>query len=162
MADHVLESRVTIARPRPEVFAFFADPRNLSALTPPALHLTLLSPVTALSAGAVLDYALRWWGIPLRWRAFVREYDPPFRFLDVQVRGPCARWEHRHRFLREAGGEATTIEDRIVYRLPAGPLGRLGHALAARRAIAELWRYRTRAVRERLGPFVGEPRVQLP
>ena len=161
MVDHVLESRITIARPRSEVFAFFADPRNLAALTPPALRVALLSPVTALSAGAVLDYRLAWWGIPLRWRAFVREYDPPFRFLDVQLRGPCARWEHRHRFLREREGDATTIEDRIVYRLPAGPLGRLAHAVAARRAIAETWRFRTHALRERVGPLIGDPALRL-
>ena len=161
MVDHVLESRVTIARPRPEVFAFFADPRNLSALTPPALRLTLRSPVTTLSPGAVLDYHLRWRGLPLRWRAFVREYDPPFRFLDVQVQGPCARWEHRHRFLRERDGDATTIEDRVVYRLPGGPLGRLVHALAARRALTETWRYRTRVLRDRVGPLLGDPILRL-
>ena len=29
----------------------------------------------------------RWLGVPVRWRAFIREFDPPDRFLDVQLRG---------------------------------------------------------------------------
>src|SRR2546422_11714848 len=38
MADHILESRVWLAKARPEVFAFFADPRNLPLLTPAAFR----------------------------------------------------------------------------------------------------------------------------
>src|SRR5262249_47865501 len=103
----------------------------------------------------VLDLKLSWLGVPLRWRAFIREWDPPYRFVDVQVRGPYARWEHRHRFLEERGG--TWVEDRITYRLPLGPLGRAAHALCVRRQIAALWRYRTRRLREAVGPVSSAP-----
>ncbi|HEU5322064.1 MAG TPA: SRPBCC family protein, partial [Methylomirabilota bacterium] len=98
-----------LAKPRPEVFAFFADPASLARLTPPAYRLRLLTRDARLATGAVVEYRLRWLGLPLRWRAFVREWDPPHRFVDVQVRGPYARWEHRHRFLSEGGG--TWVED---------------------------------------------------
>ena len=50
MADHILESRVWLAKPRPDVFAFLADPRNLPLVTPPAFHLRLLSPPAPMSA----------------------------------------------------------------------------------------------------------------
>ena len=140
MADHVLEARLWLARPRPEVFAFFADPRNLPRLTPPRLKLRLDTECTALTAGAVLDGSLRWLGVPLRWRTYIREYDPPYRFVDVQVRGPWARWEHRHLFLEEGGG--TWIEDRVTYRLPFGPLGRLAHAALVERQLTTAWAYR--------------------
>jgi len=141
MADHVFESRVWLARPRPEVFAFFAEPASLERLTPPAFRLRLLNRTATMTTGAVLDFRLRWLGIvPLRWRAFVREWDPPFRFVDVQVRGPYARWEHRHRFLEEGGG--TWVEDRVTYRLPLGLLGRAAHALVVERQLRELWAYR--------------------
>ena len=89
-------------------------------------------------------------GVPVRWRALVREWDPPYRFVDVQVRGPYARWEHRHRFLEEGNG--TWVEDRVTYRLPLGSLGRVAHALLVRRQIAALWRYRTRRLDELVGP----------
>ena len=149
MADHVLEERLWVGRPRPEVFAFFADPANLAVLTPPSLALRLATPAP-MAAGAVLDYRLRWLGLPLRWRAVIREFDPPYRFLDVQVLGPYARWEHRHRFLETDDG--TVIEDRVVYRLPLGLLGRAAHALVVGRQIHAAWSYRTARVAALLGP----------
>src|SRR5688500_8688120 len=118
MADHVFESRVWLARPRPDVFAFFAGPTALERLTPPAFRLRLVNRGVKMTAGAVLDFRLRWLGVvPLRWRAFVREWDPPFRFVDVQVRGPYARWEHRHRCL--AGGGGTRVGERMADAAPA-------------------------------------------
>jgi ligand-binding SRPBCC domain-containing protein len=81
----------------------------------------------------------------------VREYDPPFRFLDVQLLGPYARWEHRHRFLEHDGG--TVVEDRVVYRLPLGPLGRALHAVVVGRQLRAAWDYRSRRLGELLGPI---------
>jgi len=149
MADHVLETRVWFARPRPVVFAFCADPANLARVSPPALRLRLLAAPSTLAAGAVLDVRLSWLGAPLRWRTYVREYDPPYRFVDVQVRGPWARWEHRHQFLEDDGG--TWMEDRVTYRLPLGPIGRLLHAVAVRRQIEATWAYRQARIVELLG-----------
>lgn len=151
MADYIHESRVWLARPRPEVFAFFADPAQLALITPPSLRVRLLTPGAAMAAGAVLDYRISWLGLPLRWRAFIREWDPPFRFVDVQVRGPYARWEHRHRFLGEGGG--TWVEDRVTYQLPWGPLGRLAHALVVGRQLEAVWAYRKRRLGELVGPL---------
>jgi ligand-binding SRPBCC domain-containing protein len=148
MADHVLESRLWVARPRDDVFAFFADAANLARITPPAVGFRVLTEPATLAAGAVLDGRISWFGVPIRWRAFIREYDPPFRFVDVQLRGPWRRWEHRHRFLEESGG--TAIEDRVTYGLPLGGLGQLAHALVVRRQLTDLWRYRAVRLRELL------------
>jgi ligand-binding SRPBCC domain-containing protein len=150
MADHLLEARLWLGRPRPEVFAFFADPANLPYLSPPAFGVRLLTPVPVMTAGGVLDYRMRWLGVPIRWRAFVREFDPPYRYLDVQLRGPFARWEHRHRFLEEDGG--TVVEDRVVYRLPLGIVGHAVHAAAVGRQLRAVWAYRTRQLAAVLGP----------
>lgn len=151
MADHVLETRFWLARPRADVFAFFADPANLLRVSPPALRLRLLTPGVTLAAGAVLDFRVAWLGLPLRWRTYIREFDPPYRFVGVQVRGPWARWEHRHRFLDEGGG--TWVEDRVTYRLP---LGRVGSALLralVQRQLRQAWAFRQVRVAELLvGP----------
>jgi len=155
MADYIVESRMWLPKPRAEVFAFFADPANLVRVAPPSLGLRVLGPPPVMTAGATFDLRLRWLGLPLRWRMFVREYDPPFRFLDVQVRGPYARWEHRHIFLAEAGG--TTVEDRIVYRLPLGALGRVAHILFVHRQLVALWRYRRNKIAELLAPVFDSP-----
>jgi ligand-binding SRPBCC domain-containing protein len=130
MADYILESRVWLARARTDVFAFFAAAENLVLLTPPSFHLAIVAAPPALSTGAVVDLRMSWLGVP--------------------VRGPYARWEHRHRFLEEGGG--TWIEDRVTYRLPLGPLGRVAHALLVRRQIAAMWGYRTKRLGELVGP----------
>jgi uncharacterized protein len=158
MADHVLERRVWLPRPRREVFTFLADPRNLALVTPPAARLRWLAPPPdTLQAGSVIDFSVRVWRVPIRWRVFVRELDPPHRFVDVQIWGPFARWEHRHQLVEgtPADGRAeprgTWMEDRVTYRLPLGVVGRLAHAASAERQIARLFDYRERRLREFLG-----------
>lgn len=155
MVDYILESRGWLAKPRGEVFPFFANPANLALITPPWLRFRLLTEAPVIVAGAVLEYRISWLGAPVRWRTFIREYDPPFRFVDVQVRGPYARWEHRHLFLEEAGG--TWVEDRVTYRLPLGPLGRLAHALVVRRQLDAIWRYRRARLSELVAPVRSSP-----
>lgn len=149
MADYILQSRMWLARPRPEVFAFFADPVNLAAVVPPWLRVRVdtLSPV--LAAGVVLDLTVRAFGVATSWRVFVREWDPPYRFVAVQVCGPFARWEHRHRFLEDSGG--TWVEDRVTYRPPLAGLGRLAHALGLGRGLRAAWVWRRRRVEALLG-----------
>jgi len=158
MTDHVLDRRFWLPRARPEVFAFFADPRNIALVSPPAARLRWLAPPPGvLAAGAVLDFSARLAGVPARWRVMVRELDTPHRFVDVQLWGPFARWEHRHLFLEgpppdgESRAGGTWIEDRVTYRLPFGALGGLAHALGARRWIAASFDYRERRLRDLLG-----------
>ncbi len=156
MPDHVLERRVWLARTRSEVFEFFADPRNLPLVNPPGAAFRWLEPPPArLSAGAVLDFSVRIMGVRSRWRVMIREFDAPYRFVDAQLCGPFARWEHRHRFLEGPGDRAeqvgTWIDDRVTYRLPLGPLGELAHTLAGRRQITRLFDLREGRIRELLG-----------
>ena len=144
MPDHILESRFSLPAPRERVFEFFVTPENLPAITPEWLGLTLLTR-GPMAAGTVLEYRIRWLGFPFRWRSLIREYDPPYRFVDVQVIGPYARWEHRHMFLEEEGG--TVVEDRVTYRLPLGPLGKLAHRLCVRRQVEAIFAYRQARLR---------------
>jgi len=156
MPDHILERRVWLPRSRPEVFELFADPRNLSRLRPRwARPRWLAAPPARLAAGAVLDFRVA--ALPGAWRVFIREFDPPYRFVDAQLRGPFARWEHRHRFIEgppadePAGAPGTWVEDRLTYRLPLGVLGRVAHALGAGRRLRRLFDYRDRRLLELLG-----------
>jgi ligand-binding SRPBCC domain-containing protein len=156
MPDHILERRVWLPRPRAEVFEFFADARNLSRIHPGwARPRWLRPPPVPLAAGAVLDFRVPGW--PGAWRVIVREFDAPYRFVDAQLRGPFARWEHRHRFVEgpERDGETapagTWVEDRVTYRLPLGALGQVAHALGAGHRIRRLFDYRDRRLRELLG-----------
>jgi ligand-binding SRPBCC domain-containing protein len=155
MPDHILERRVWLPRPRPQVFELFADPRTLCRAHPAWARPRWLSePPARLAPGAVLDFRLAL--LPGAWRVIIREFDPPYRFVDAQLRGPFTRWEHRHRFLEgPASDEApdvvgTWVEDRLTYRLPLGVLGRAVHALGAGRRLRRLFDYRDRRLRELL------------
>ncbi|HEY7041347.1 MAG TPA: SRPBCC family protein [Methylomirabilota bacterium] len=156
MADYILERRVWLPRARTDVFEFFADPRNLPRVQPRWVRPRWIGPPPRrLAVGAVLDFRVP--GLPGRWRTIVREFDPPHRFVDAQVRGPFARWEHRHRFVEgpardEPGAPAGTwVEDRVTYRLPLGVLGRAVHALGAGWRIRRAFDYRDRRLAALLG-----------
>lgn len=156
MADYILERRMWLPRARTDVFEFFADPRNLPRIQPRwARPRWMVEPPPRLAVGTLLDFRVP--GLPGAWRVIVREFDPPHRFVDAQVRGPFARWEHRHRFAvgparDEAGApEGTWVEDRVTYRLPLGPIGRVIHALGAGRRIRRAFEYRDRRLAALLG-----------
>lgn len=141
----ILEREQVLPRPRAEVFAFFARPENLEVLTPPFLRFRILTPnPVPMAEGTLIDYQIRLFGIPMRWRTLIEAVEPQVRFVDVQVRGPYALWRHTHTF--EECGEGTRIVDRVQYTLPLGAVGRLAHALWVRRTLERIFDYRREAV----------------
>lgn len=136
-----------IQRPLDEVFAFFADAANLERITPPELGFQILTPrPITLAAGTTIDYRLRLYGVPFRWRTLIDEFVPGVRFVDTQARGPYRSWRHTHRFT--ADGDATVVDDEVDYELPLGPLGRLAHTMAVERQLRRIFDYRRRVVDE--------------
>jgi ligand-binding SRPBCC domain-containing protein len=149
MTVHVLERSQRLPRPPDEVFPFFADAFNLEAITPAWLHFRVLTPPpVTMAAGARLEYRLRLHGLPLRWLTRIEVWEPPVRFVDVQVRGPYRLWHHTHSF--EPHGDGTLMRDRVRYALPLGPLGELAHALLVRRDLDRIFAVRHAVVRARL------------
>jgi ligand-binding SRPBCC domain-containing protein len=121
MPSHALTTWQWLPRPREEVFRFFSDARNLQRITPPFLHFEVLTPGRIeMSSGVIIDYRLKLHGLPLRWRSKITVWDPPHRFVDVQLRGPYAEWVHTHTFAEEHGG--TLVNDHVQYRLWGPPL----------------------------------------
>src|SRR4030095_6377221 len=76
MATYLVESRVWLARARPDVFSFFAAAENLVLLTPPAFRLAIVAGPPALSAGAVVDLRMSWLGVAVGWRGVIPAGDP--------------------------------------------------------------------------------------
>jgi ligand-binding SRPBCC domain-containing protein len=146
--DRVLERFQVVPVDVDEAFAFFADPWNLEAITPPWLRFRIVEAPRTLAWGSLLVYRLRLFGVPIRWRTKIVEWRPPSGFTDVQLAGPFRRWEHTHRLRRVAGG--TEISDRVVYRLPLEPLAGLLAPVTVRPWLTAIFDYRERETWARL------------
>jgi len=121
----VLTVETIVPRPLQETFAFFADARNLEALTPPWLGFHIVSDLGGgtTTPGMLIDYRLRLHGVPIRWRTRIVRFDAPHAFIDEQLRGPYLRWVHTHEF--EAVDDdpgATRMRDTVRYAVPGGRL----------------------------------------
>ena len=129
------------------MFEFFSDARNLGSLTPPWLSFAVITPEPiVMRRGAVIDYALRVHGLPMRWRSEISLWEPPLRFVDTQLRGPYRLWEHTHAFRQVDGG--TEVSDSIRYAVPGG---RIVHRLFVRRDVEAIFAYRAEALRKIMG-----------
>jgi ligand-binding SRPBCC domain-containing protein len=149
--DHRVETRMWLPRGRDDLFPFFADAHNLEEITPPWLRFAVLTPAPIeMRARALIDYRLRLHGVPLRWRTEIAVWEPPVRFVDRQVSGPYALWEHEHRFRDLAGG--AVMSDHVSYRIRGGRLAdRIGDLAVARRDLRRIFEYRRDALEARFG-----------
>jgi ligand-binding SRPBCC domain-containing protein len=150
MTPFVFRAEQFVPRPIAEVFDFFSNAENLQVITPKWLHFRILSvdPVP-LRKGTRLHYSLRWGIFPIRWTTEIVEWEPPHRFVDVQLKGPLKLWHHEHRFVAEGAG--TRILDKVQYALPLGVLGRIAHWAKVRRDVEGIFEYRRVIIEKRFG-----------
>jgi ligand-binding SRPBCC domain-containing protein len=147
-----LRAEIWLPRPCEEVFDFFADAFNLETITPPLLKFQVETPrPIPMHVGALIDYRLRLHGFPIQWRTEITGWEPPFRFVDEQVRGPYRLWRHLHTFVERDSG--TLMTDLVDYAVPGGPLV---HALAVQGDVRRIFEYRERKMTEQF-PQEGCP-----
>lgn len=147
MATFDLRTSIRLAKPRSDVFPFFANAANLEILTPPWVNFRILSELPVqMHEGASIDYTIRVHGLPLKWRTEITAWEPPYRFVDQQVRGPYSRWVHEHTFHEEDG--KTLCEDHVNYA-PIG--GALMNWLFVGRDVKRIFDYRHTRMAEIFG-----------
>ena len=100
--------------------------------------------VTSGSLGLGDEVTWRAWhfGVPWTMTNRVVESDPPHRFADEQVRGPCREFRHEHTFRDDGSG--TLMTDHVTFQAPFGIIGRLTERIALRRYLAHLISERNR------------------
>jgi|688.fasta_scaffold17138_4 ligand-binding SRPBCC domain-containing protein len=151
--DRLLQAEQVIERPLTDVFALFARPENLDALTPAFLKFRTLTPAPIkMHPGALIEHEIRMLGLPMRWRSRILEFDPPRRFVDFQESGPYALWHHTHRF-EALDAQHTRVVDEVRYRMPLGPLGSIAHALFTRAMLTRIFAFRQVELEKRFPPL---------
>lgn len=106
-----------VPRDRGCVFPFFEKAENLALITPRWLGFQVLtSAPVGMRQGAIIDYRIRLFGLPVHWRSLISRYEPPLAFVDEQLIGPYGSWRHLHRFETVPGG--TRLIDEVEYQLP--------------------------------------------
>lgn len=102
---------------------------------------------------------------PLRTTMTAECYDfrPGEGFQDRQTAGPFGHWNHSH-IMTANGPESSFLEDRIVYRLPLGPLGAVCGAGMVQDRLQALFAYRhalTASDLRRHGLYRDRPRLKI-
>lgn len=144
MPDFRIASSVTLERPLEQVFEFFSKAENLGLLTPPWLRFTIKSSLPIeMKVGALIEYRIRLYGIPMKWTSEITEWDPPHMFEDTQIRGPYRKWVHRHTF--EETDEGTVVTDEVRYRVPGGAVI---NRLFVRGQVRKIFDYRKAKLKE--------------
>ena len=141
-----------------EAFELFADARNLEVITPPWLRFRVITPgPIPLGAGTLIEYRLRLHAVPIRWITRIEVWEPGYRFVDVQLRGPYRHWEHTHEF--EPWGGGALMRDRVRYELPLGPAGRLARRAFVARDLERIFDYRRDAIGRLVSRRTRSPRA---
>lgn len=151
LRTHVLTREQRLDGTPEEVFGFFADAKNLEAITPPLLRFSVITPgPIEMHVGTLIEYRLRVHGAPVSWLTSIQAWESPHRFVDMQVRGPYALWHHTHTFA--ADGEAHTLmTDTVRYAIGFGPFGELARRLFVEKDVQSIFTHRAKVI----GPLLA-------
>ena len=142
-----IEAEITLPQPLEDVFPFFSEARNLERLTPAWLKFEVLTPdPIEMAAGTLVEYRLRLRGVPIMWRSEITAWEPPYRFVDEQRRGPYRAWIHEHTF-EERNGH-TIARDHVLYDHLGG---RLVNRLLVGPDVAKIFAFRRQKMEEIFG-----------
>jgi ligand-binding SRPBCC domain-containing protein len=151
MKTYQLRSELWAPHPPQKIFPFFSDAFNLDAITPQWLHFQILTPPPiCMKKGTLIDYKLRLHGIPIQWKTEIVEWNPPFRFVDRQRKGPYRKWIHTHLFEKDKGG--TRMVDLIEYSLWPPIASSLLNRILVESDLKKIFAYR----REKLAMVFGD------
>ena len=145
------ERTTFIAAPVKRVFEFFEAPENLARITPPEMRFRIIDgPARNLREGDRIRYALRVFGLPIRWTTHITIWRDGEVFADLQERGPYRYWLHTHTFREVPGG--VEMHDAVEYELPLGFLGRLVAGRLVARQLERIFDHRAKVIREVFPP----------
>lgn len=147
MKSHFIKTTTVIQRPLEEVFTFFSKAENLNEITPPDLQFKIITPLPIeMHKGTLIDYKIKLNGIPMKWRTLISAWEPPYRFVDEQLKGPYVKWIHEHRF--EARGNETIMYDTVEFLSPGWILEPIVNAIFVQHKVEGIFKYREQRMQQ--------------
>lgn len=137
-----------------ESWNFFSSLSNLKVLTPGLLGFELPDDVknSKMYAGQIISYRIRpLWNISLNWVTEITHIHEPYYFIDEQRFGPYKFWHHEHRFNPIPNG--IEMIDKIYYKIPFGPIGKILHFLKVQQEIEAIFSYRHAKLENMFGSY---------
>ncbi len=129
-----------------EIFDFFSKPENLNLLTPDSLRFRILSALPLeMKQGTIIDYSIKLGAIPFKWRTEITAWEPPFRFVDTQLKGPYRVWIHEHTFIPKDSG--TIVRDSVSYLAPGWIIEPVIHRLLIKNKLEDIFDYREKKLK---------------
>jgi ligand-binding SRPBCC domain-containing protein len=126
-----------------QAWDFFATPKNLGVITPPAMNFKIISQSgdESMYAGQIICYhvSVKPW-LKVKWVTEITHVNEPHYFVDDQISGPYSLWHHEHHFKEVAGGVEMT--DELHYAVPFGIFGRIANALFVGREVNTIFDFR--------------------
>ncbi len=132
-----------------EAWFFFSSPHNLSKITPPEMGFKILTEglEEIISDGMIIDYEVKpALNVAVNWTTEISNVSAPYKFTDIQIKGPYRLWEHEHRFEHTSTG--VKIIDQVRYALPFEILGTFLHFIFVKRRLRYIFRYRENKLNE--------------
>jgi len=80
------------------VFAFYNDMNNLIRLSPPAFKIDIMHVSGYIKTDTRIEMSIKLFLFTFHWTAIITEYEANRCFVDMQGKGPFAKWIHRHEF----------------------------------------------------------------
>ncbi len=147
--QYELHARIPLRSPQGKVFEFFSSAANLGLLTPRWVDFRILEMPDKMGVGSIIKYRIGLWFIGIKWTTKIIVWKPDDVFIDYQQSGPYSIWWHEHRIIPKSDG-TVDMQDRVIYRLPFGALGRIAHRLLVRQTLLRIFRFRQSIIQLRI------------
>ena len=144
-SSHLKYEEQYLDLPIEKVLSFFSEAKNLERITPDFLNFKIKSMSTStIEKNSKITYQLKLHGFPIHWLTDIAVWNPPYRFVDNQLKGPYSLWYHEHRF--ETLGKGTLMKDWVRYQLPLGVLGSWVAGSKVKADVASIFNYRRKVL----------------
>ncbi|MFZ1321565.1 MAG: SRPBCC family protein [Ignavibacteria bacterium] len=96
--------------------------------------------------GTLIEYRIKLNGLPVKWKTEITKWDPPFIFIDTQIKGPYKIWSHEHKF--EELGQVTLMTDTVRYLSYGGLLEFIPNILFVKNNVKKIFDFREKKIHE--------------